>query len=198
MNKEKETNMSELNTKLKQAEDEMDDVIKRRVYGDGATEMTEELRQKMIEILSSCKDMAISTIREDGWPQTNTVGFVSMEENIYFETFTASSKAKNIARDPRVSIAIWPYYENVANGSGISMAAYAEEVTDEATAKECSRLLLEKMPELADITYNDGDPVFPDPNITKYRIRPIVISILDFEKGFGHADLVVVEDKESK
>jgi hypothetical protein len=117
-----------------------------------------------------------------------------MGENIYFETFRTSSKAKNIARDPRVSIAIWPYYENVANGSGISMAAYAEEVTDEATGKECSRLLLEKMPELADITYNDGDKVFPDPNITKFRLRPIVISILDFAKGFSHADLVVVED----
>ena len=148
----------------------------------------------MIEILSSCKDMVISTMREDGWPQANTVGFVSMDENIYFETFTASSKAKNIARDNRVSIAISPFYENVANGSGISLAGYAEEVTDEETARECSRLLLEKMPELKEITYNDGDPVFPDPNMTKYRIRPTVISILDFSKGFGHADFVVVEE----
>lgn len=190
--------MSELNTKLKQAEDEMDDLIKRRVYGDGATEMTEELRQKMIEIISSCKDLAISTIREDGWPQNNTVGFVNMEDNIYVQTFTASSKAMNIARDPRVSIAIWPSYENVANTSAISMAAYAEKVTDEATSKEINRLFLVKMPELAETSYNDGDPVFPDPNVTNYRLRPIVISILDFEKGFGHADLVVVEDKEIK
>ncbi len=185
--------MSELSNKVKQAEAEMDDVIKNRIYGNGATEMTEELRKKMIEIIASCKDMAISTIREDGWPQVNTVGFVSMEEIIYFETFRTSSKAKNIARDNRVSLAIWPHYENVAHGSGISLGGYAEEVTDEETSKECSRLLLEKMPELKDITYNDGDPVFPDPNVIKFRIRPTVISILDFEKGFGHADLVVVE-----
>ena len=187
--------MSNQNEKKLQIENEMDDVIRKRVYGNGATEMTEELREKMIEILSSCKDMVISTIREDGWPQANTVGFVSMDENIYFETFTTSSKAKNIARDNRVSIAISPFYENVGNGSGISQAGYAEEVTDEETARECSRLLLEKMPELKDIAYNDGDPVFPDPNVTKYRIRPTVISILDFSKGFGHADFVVVEDK---
>ena len=193
MDKEKANDMSELNTKLKQAEDEMDDVIKRRVYGDGATEMTEELRQKMIEIISSCKDLAISTIREDGWPQNNTVGFVNMEDNIYVQTFTASSKAMNIARDPRVSIAIWPSYENVANTSAISMAAYAEKVTDEATSKKINRLFLVKMPELAETSYNDGDPVFPNPNVTNYRLRPIVISILDFEKGFGHADLVVVK-----
>jgi len=188
--------MNELNEKKQQAENEMDDIIKRRVYGNGATEMTEELRAKMIEIIESCKDMAISTIREDGWPQTNTVGFVSMEENIFFETFRTSSKAMNIARDNRISLAIWPYYENVANGSGISLGGYAEEVTDEETSKECSRLLLEKMPELADITYNDGDAVFPDPHTILYRIRPAVISILDFTKGFGHADFVVVEDSE--
>ncbi|WP_022850826.1 pyridoxamine 5'-phosphate oxidase family protein [Limisalsivibrio acetivorans] len=187
--------MNELNNKKLQAENEMDDIIKRRVYGNGVTEITEELREKMIEIISSCKDMAISTIREDGWPQANTVGFVNMDENIFFETFAGSSKAKNIERDPRVSIAIWPPYENVGNGCGISMAAYAEKVTDEATAKECSRLLLEKMPELAEISYNDGDPVFPDPNITKYRLRPVVISILDFEKGFGHADFVVMNEE---
>ena len=190
--------MNELDGKLKQAENEMDDVIKKRIYGNGATEMTEELRTKMIEIIESCKDMAISTVREDGWPQVNTVGFVSMGENIYFETFRTSSKAMNIARDNRISLAIWPFYENVANGSGISLGGYAEEVTDEETSKECSRLLLEKMPELKDITYNDGDPVFPDPNVIKFRIRPTVISILDFEKGFGHADFVVVEDQAKK
>lgn len=190
--------MNELNEKKQQAENEMDDVIKNRIYGNGTTEMTEELRMKMIEIIESCKDMAISTIREDGWPQVNTVGFVSMEDNIYFETFRTCSKAKNIARDSRISLAIWPTYENVANGSGISLAGYAEEVTDEATAKECSRLLLEKMPELKDITYNDGDPVFPDPNVIKFRIRPTVISILDFEKGFGHADLVVMNKEDDE
>lgn len=189
--------MTEQDKKIQKMEDEIDDVIKRRVYGDGVSEMTDELRNKLIEIISSCKDMAISTVREDGWPQVNTVGFVSMEDNIYFETFRTSSKAKNISRDNRISLSIWPFYENVANGCGISLAGYAEEVTDEATSKECSRLLLEKMPELAEITYNDGDPVFPDPNIIKYHIRPTVISILDFTKGFGHADLVVIEDDDN-
>ena len=146
--------MSELNSKLTQAENEMDDVIKKRIYGNGATAMTEELRAKMIEILESCKDMAISTIREDGWPQVNTVGFVNMGEDVYFETFKTTSKAKNIARDNRVSLAIWPYYENVANGSGVSIGGYAEEVTDEETASEFHRLLLEKMPEMREKALN--------------------------------------------
>ena len=186
--------MTDTIPKMQQAENEMDEVIKKRIYGNGATEMTEDLRVKMIEILNSCKDMAISTIREDGWPQVNTVGFVSMGEHIYLETFKTASKAKNIARDNRVSLAISPFYENVADGCGISLAGYAEEVKDEETANEFHRLLLEKMPELKEITYNDGDAVFPDPNTIRYIIRPTVISILDFTKGFGHADFVVVGD----
>jgi len=186
--------MNEMDTKKQQIENEMDEVIQKRIYGNGVSEMTDELRDKMIEIISSCKDMAISTVREDGWPQANTVGFVNIGPEIYFETFKTTSKAKNIDRDPRVSIAIWPYYENVADGCGISIGGYAEEVTDEGTVEEFHRLLLEKMPELADITYNDGDAVFPDPNTIRYRIRPAVISILDFTKGFGHADFVLVED----
>ena len=27
-----------------------------------------------------------------------------------------------------------------------------------------------------------------------YRIRPEVVSVLDYRKGFGHTDLAVVED----
>lgn len=49
------------------------------------------------------------------------------------------------------------------------------------------------MPELAEITYSDGEKVFPDPNTILYRFRPEVISILDFSKGFGHADLVLLD-----
>lgn len=160
-------------------------------------EMTDELREKIIEIVSSCKDMAISTVREDGWPQVNTVSFVNMGLDIYFETFKNTSKVKNITRDPRVSIAICPFYESLVDGCGISLAGYAEEVTDEAVAKEFHRLLLEKIPELANVTDNEGDKVFPDPNYNLYRIRMTVISILDFSKGFGHADLVLFEDNDN-
>lgn len=187
--------MNDLKERKQKIEDSIDEVIKKRIYANGVSDMTEELKEKMIKILSSCKDMAISTLREDGWPQTNTVGFVNMNETIYFETFRTASKAKNIQQDNRISLAIWPAYENVANGCGISLGGYAEEVTDEETAKEFSRLLLEKMPEIAKISYNDGIPVYPDPNVIKFRIIPTVISILDFKKGFGHADFVVLEEK---
>ena len=187
--------MNEQSAKQRQVEDEIDERMLKRIYTNGVSELNDELRELLRRILSTCKDMAISTLRDDGWPQVNTVGFVSMGEDIYFETFNFASKAKNIERDPRVSIAIWPRYESVVEGSGISMAAYAEKVTEAAVAEEFHRLLLEKFPEIAEITYEDGDRVYPDPNVVQYRLRPTVISLLDFTKGFGHADLVVVGDE---
>ncbi|WP_340818265.1 pyridoxamine 5'-phosphate oxidase family protein [Methanolobus sp. WCC4] len=168
--------------------------IQKETYSNGINEMTDELHEKIIEIVSSCKDMAISTVREDGWPQVNTVSFVNMGPDIYFETSKYTSKAKNIARDPRVSIAIWPFYERFVDGCGISLAGYAEGVNDEAVAREFHRLLLEKTPELANITDNDGNKVFPDPNMILYHIRMTMMSVLDFSKGFGHADLVLFDD----
>lgn len=170
---------------------------KKRTYSNGINEIPDELHEKIIEIVSSCKDMAISTVREDGWPQVNTVSFVNMGPDIYFETSKYTSKAKNIARDPRVSIAIWPFYERFVDGCGISLAGYAEGVTDEAMAREFHRLLLEKTPELAIITDNDGEKVFPDPNMILYHIRMTVMSILDFSKGLGHSDLILFDEKDN-
>ena len=190
--------MSKKNVEKQQVEDEMDDVIRRRVYGNGVSSMNEELRTKMMEILSACKDMTIATVRPDGWPQANTVGFVNIGEDIYVETFKTASKTKNIEHDPRVSITMSPFYENVGNACGISMAAYAEKVTDEAVMVEFHRLLLEKMPELGGISYNDGEKVFPDPNTVLFRFRPTIISLLDFSKGFGHADLVLIDNNTSQ
>ncbi|WP_177187963.1 pyridoxamine 5'-phosphate oxidase family protein [Methanolobus profundi] len=171
--------------------------MQKRTFSNSIDEMNDELYEKIIEIVSSCKDMAISTVREDGWPQVNTVSFVNMGPDIYFETSRYTSKAKNIAHDPRVSIAIWPFYEDLLNGCGISLAGYAEEVNDETVAREFHRRLLEKMPELAKITYDGGDKVFPDPNTNLYHIRTTVMSILDFSKGFGHTDLVLFDDNDS-
>ncbi|MDQ2179567.1 isocitrate lyase/phosphoenolpyruvate mutase family protein [Marinifilum sp. D714] len=198
VNKQEQNSMESINAKKEQIHNEIDDVIKKRIYQNGVSGMTEEFREKLIGILSSTMDMTIATIREDGWPQANTVGFVNMGENIYLETFKTSSKVKNITRDPRVSITIAPPYELVTEGCGVSFAAYAEVETDVEVIKEFHRLLLEKFPDIVEATYGDGDKVYPDPNTILYRFRPVVASLLDFSKGFGHADFIVYEDDSQK
>ena|GEM_PF-4001929 len=121
-----------------------------------------------------------------------------LEFSLIFSGTVVVPKSTNMRSNSRyIPIAIWPFYEIFVDGCGISLAGYAEGVTDTAIAREFHRLLLEKTPELATITDNDGDKVFPDPNMILYRIRMTVISTLDFSKGFGHADLVLLEDNDN-
>jgi nitroimidazol reductase NimA-like FMN-containing flavoprotein (pyridoxamine 5'-phosphate oxidase superfamily) len=50
--------------------------------------------------------MTIATLRADGWPQATTVGYAHEGLTLYFLCGLESQKAKNLARDDRVSITI--------------------------------------------------------------------------------------------
>ena len=59
-----------------------------------------------ITILNRHIIMAISTLREDGWPQTTIVGYANRGWEIFFLIFRTSQKFANIRRDNRISIAL--------------------------------------------------------------------------------------------
>jgi nitroimidazol reductase NimA-like FMN-containing flavoprotein (pyridoxamine 5'-phosphate oxidase superfamily) len=50
--------------------------------------------------------MTVATLRPDGWPQATTVGYVNEGLTLYFLCGLDSQKAKNLARDDRVSLTI--------------------------------------------------------------------------------------------
>ena len=62
--------------------------------------------QPAIEILDAHRQMAISTVRPDGWPQTTIVGYANDGWTVYFLIFRDSQKFANIGSDSRVSIAV--------------------------------------------------------------------------------------------
>jgi hypothetical protein len=70
--------------------------------------------------------------------------------------------------------------------TGLSMAARAHAVTDRAEAER----VLNMMP----LKYSAQDSLpgpMPKPeDVRIFRLTPIVISVLDYKKGFGHTDLV--------
>lgn len=68
--------------------------------------------------------------------------------------------------------------------TGLSMAAHARVVIDPSDADSVLRMLLSKYP---------GQASFPVPmsRLQVFRVTPTVISVIDYSKGFGHADLVV-------
>src|SRR6185437_14504518 len=108
--------------------------------------MDEQLRKKILALLSQHRIMTISTLRPDGWPQATTVGYVNEGLTLYFLCGLHSQKAANLARDDRVSLTIDHDASQVMEITGLSMAARAQAVTDPAEAGKVLAMLPLKYP----------------------------------------------------
>lgn len=148
--------------------------------------MDDEIRRKILSILDAHRIMTVATLRPDGWPQATTVGYANDGLTLYFLCGRDSQKAANLARDGRVSLTIDHDTPQVMQISGLSMAARSVAVTDRAEAEKALRLLMQRYPE------QESMPVeMPKPeDVRIFRLTPVVISVLDYSKGFLHTDLV--------
>ena len=130
------------------------------------------------------------TLRPDGWPQATTVGYVNEGLTLYFLCGLDSQKAKNLARDNRVSLTIDHDTPDLMAITGLSMAARATPVANRAEAEKVLRMLPRKYP---DATAPLPLPMPTPDDVRIFRVTPKVISVLDYSKGFGHTDLVTPE-----
>ena len=148
--------------------------------------MDEAIRRKILELLSEHRIMTIATIRPDGWPQATTVGYANEGLILYFLCAKDSQKATNLARDDRVSLTIDHDTPQVMDITGLSMAARAQPVVDPGEGEKALRMLMLKYPE--QLSAPPTPPSVADVRI--FRVTPMVISVLDYSKGFAHTDLV--------
>lgn len=148
-------------------------------------------RSNILDILAKAVDITVATNRQDGWPQATTVSFVSDGLTLYFGTGSKSQKAANISKDSRVSVTATAPYQTWDGIRGVSLAGHAEFVTDPKEIARIGELMMKRFGgELSKLPIIDlGEPQF-------VRIRPKVISILDYSKGFGHTDLVTAGPSE--
>jgi nitroimidazol reductase NimA-like FMN-containing flavoprotein (pyridoxamine 5'-phosphate oxidase superfamily) len=148
--------------------------------------MDDALRRKILALLDEHRIMTVATLRPDGWPQATTVGYVNEGLTLYFLCGLDSQKARNIARDNRISLTIDHDTADVMAITGLSMAAHAYPVEDRAEAEKVLQMLPAKYP--------DSPPLpmkMPTPDeVRLFRVTPVVISVLDYSKGFGHTDIV--------
>lgn len=148
--------------------------------------MDETIKPKILAVLNEHRIMTLATLRPDGWPQATTVGYVNDGHTLYFLCGLDSQKARNLAHDNRVSLTIDHDADQIMEITGLSMAARAHPVTDRAEATRVLQMMPLKYPE---------QKSFPGPmpqpeDVRIYRLEPVVISVLDYSKGFGHTDLV--------
>ncbi len=150
--------------------------------------MDKAFRTKILTLLDQHRNMTIATVRPDGWPQATTVGYANDGLTLYFLCGVDSQKATNLARDDRVSLTIDDDTPQVMEITGLSMAARAEAVLDRAEAEKALQLLMLKYPEQKSLP--SSLPMPTPENVRVFRVKPTVISVLDYSKGFGHTDLV--------
>ena len=144
------------------------------------------MKEKAVSILDENRLMAVSTTRPDGWPQTTIVGYANEGILIYFIVSRDSQKFQNIARDDRVSLAIGRDFHDPSTIKAISIAARASEVSDAKQRERAVKMLLDRHPGLNRLER-------PEPGHSAVmRAKPEIITILDYSKGFGHADLLTV------
>jgi nitroimidazol reductase NimA-like FMN-containing flavoprotein (pyridoxamine 5'-phosphate oxidase superfamily) len=144
------------------------------------------MEQKAVEILNRYRLMGLATLRADGWPQATMVSYANEGLLLYFIVSRASQKYANIERDSRVSIVIGRDFEDPADIKALSIAANASEVRDPKQRARAIDLILERHPALAKLGR-------PDPKHSAVmRAYCSIVTILDYSKGFGHADLLTV------
>lgn len=144
------------------------------------------MKQKAIDILQQNRLMGISTVRPDGWPQATMVSYANDGLLLYFIVSRASQKYSNIERDSRVSIVVGRDFADPAQIKALSIAANASEVRDPQQRERAIELIFERHPQLAKLGRPDLE------HSAVMRAYCSIVTILDYSKGFGHADLLTV------
>ncbi len=148
--------------------------------------MNAELKRLVLELLRNHGIMSLATVRPDGWPQATTVAYANDGLTLYFACDRDSQKARNIARAPRVSLTVNHDYEDWSEIRGLSMGARADVLARPADLRRAWRTLGSKFPAMADMTEEERAQA------AVVRVRPVVISVIDYQRGFGHTDLLAV------
>jgi len=144
------------------------------------------MEQKAVDILNHYRLMTIATLRPDGWPQATMVSYANDGLLLYFVISKKSQKYANIERDSRVSIVVGRDFDDPAQIKALSIAANASEVRDPAQRDRAVELILRRHPPLARL----GGPNLKHSAVM--RAYCSIVTILDYSKGFGHADLLTV------
>ncbi|HEY8102234.1 MAG TPA: pyridoxamine 5'-phosphate oxidase family protein [Burkholderiaceae bacterium] len=149
--------------------------------------MDQANKEFILNILDKAKDLTLATVRPDGYPQATTVGYAHDGLTIYIGVGKDSQKIANIRHNNKVSLTINTDYQNWNQIKGLSMGCLAEILGDSDEIRRATGCMIKRFPQV--IEWLDSgqasEAVF-------LKITPQIISILNYEKGFGHTNLVTV------
>jgi general stress protein 26 len=142
-------------------------------------------KQFVLDIINGARDLTLATVRPDGYPQATTVSYANDGLTIYVGVGKDSQKAHNVRNNDKVSLTINCDYDNWNQIKGLSMGAVAEVLSDPDAIRTAANCLMARFPQAAEWAQAGKAD-----DIAFLRIVPQVISVLDYQKGFGHTELV--------
>jgi nitroimidazol reductase NimA-like FMN-containing flavoprotein (pyridoxamine 5'-phosphate oxidase superfamily) len=148
--------------------------------------MKRSTKRLILDLLRKHGTMSLATVRPDGFPQATTVAYANDGLALYFACDKSSQKVRNIKKSRKVSLTIDGDSTSWDRIKGLSMGATARIVDDPATSKRAIELLRKKFSEMGEMSAED----LAETAIVE--VTPKVISVIDYELGFGHTDLVHV------
>lgn len=78
----------------------------------------EQLEERILNLMSSQNMAVVATVNADGSPGATPVRYFSLGFEIIYSSWNASVKSRNLARDPRVSAAIFAQLVGQASSRG--------------------------------------------------------------------------------
>ncbi|MCH4888418.1 pyridoxamine 5'-phosphate oxidase family protein [Acidaminobacter sp. JC074] len=147
------------------------------------------MKEKLRKVYDNHELLRLGTMDLEGFVNVRSVDFTYDPENlshIYFTTFKATNKVKELSQDNRVYIVIDKSADSIEALSQIKYVrglGKAYEINEPEQARKAMGLLLTKYPFLTDLP---GDPSM----MGLYRIELEQVKITDNSLGFGHVDIM--------
>jgi nitroimidazol reductase NimA-like FMN-containing flavoprotein (pyridoxamine 5'-phosphate oxidase superfamily) len=139
----------------------------------------------VLQVLDTAQDLTLATIRPDGFPQATTVSFAHDGMVIYVGIGRHSQKTENIRANGKVSLTINLPYHDWREIRGLSMSGTADVLDDPREAAGAAACLERRFPAVSEWCGPDMGQ-----EVVFVRIRPQMVSVIDYSKGFGHTELV--------
>ena len=161
-----------------------------RGYGKAMKALDPPNRKVVLEILDQARDLTLATVRPDGYPQATAISYAHDGLTIYASVSLGSQKAQNIQAHDKVSLTVNCEYGDWSHIKGLSMGGLASIVHGADEVQHAYDCMLHKFPELRTLSAQSHPSLWE--GAVFIRITPQVISVLDYQKGFGHAELFSV------
>lgn len=150
-------------------------------------DMDKSTQKFILDIIDHGRDLTLATVRPDGYPQATTVSYANDGMDIYVGIGKNSQKADNLRHNNKVSLTINAPYKDWNEIKGLSISGTVEFLNDAKELQHAADCMIKRFPQLLEWTKSNQTN-----DVLLLKIRPQFLSLLDYQKGFGHTELLQV------